>query len=155
MSIGCAITNDLINQLSLLNSAVVLTMERIRGGGGGWIQDCSNLSERKLDGKYSRNEHVQAEYIGQLIEVYETEKVYGTFINQFIEEDHPYSDDPLYDLDMASLGIVKVCPVYSDQPKSERTWLPKKAFYEVVNSFLDIRIMNSTVVLFQSHFRLL
>ncbi|MFA9455182.1 type II CAAX prenyl endopeptidase Rce1 family protein [Halalkalibacter sp. AB-rgal2] len=103
----------------------------LRGGEGGWIQDWSNLSERKLDGEYMRDEQVQANYIGQLIEVFETENVYGAFINQFIEEDHPYSDEALYDLDMASLGIVKACP----QTTNERGWIAKKAFYEIANRY--------------------
>jgi membrane protease YdiL (CAAX protease family) len=107
----------------------------LKGGEGGWIQDWSNLNERKLDGNYTRNEQIQADYIGQLIEVFESENIYGAFINQFIEEDHPYSVEALYDLDMASLGIVKACPVDSEQATDEKGWLPKKAFYEVANRY--------------------
>ncbi|MFA1821010.1 type II CAAX prenyl endopeptidase Rce1 family protein [Virgibacillus oceani] len=102
----------------------------LKGGEGGWIQDWSNLNERILDGRYTRNEQVQADYIGQLVEVFERENIYGAFINQFIEEDHPYSEEALYDLDMASLGIVKACPNKTAQTTDKRGWLPKKAFYE-------------------------
>jgi cobyric acid synthase len=107
----------------------------LKGGEGGWIQDWNNLNERKLDGKYTRNEQVQADYIGQLIEVFERENIYGAFINQFIEEDHPYSEEALYDLDMASLGIVKAFQIDSDETTDERGWVPKKAFYEAANRY--------------------
>lgn len=106
-----------------------------KGGSGADVQDWKDINHRKLDGIYTRNEQVQADYIGSLINLYEEEGLYGAFVCMFIEGDAPYSEDPLYDLDMASFGIVKPYPLESGKSADEGHWQRKQAFYEIAQRY--------------------
>jgi hypothetical protein len=72
-----------------------------------------------------RDEHTQAAYLGDLIELYAGRGVHGCFVFTFAMADFPHRADPRYDLDMAGFGLVKVSP---DDPSQ---WAPKAAFHEV------------------------
>ncbi|ABR47730.1 Abortive infection protein [Alkaliphilus metalliredigens QYMF] len=106
-----------------------------KGGSGADIQDWKDINHRKLDAIYTRNEQVQADYIGSLINLYEEEGLYGAFVCMFIEGDAPYSEEPLYDLDMASFGIVKPYPLESGKSADEGHWQRKQAFYEIAQRY--------------------
>ncbi|TCK92564.1 membrane protease YdiL (CAAX protease family) [Natranaerovirga hydrolytica] len=106
-----------------------------KGASGADIQDWMEINHRKLDGIYTRNEQVQADYIGSLINLYEQEGLYGAFVCMFIEGDSPYSEDPLYDLDRASFGIVKPYPLESGKLADEGYWQRKQAFYEIAQRY--------------------
>lgn len=89
-----------------------------------------------LNGDYVRSEDVQAETIGELLDVYEAEEVHGAFVFTFVEVGQTYSPDPLYDLDMASFGIVKVFPASTGQGYEETGyWEPKLAFGTIAERF--------------------
>ncbi|HLV10254.1 MAG TPA: hypothetical protein VKY40_08600, partial [Halanaerobiales bacterium] len=115
----------------------------LKGGNGASIQDWSDLNNRKLNGLYNRNEKVQAEYIGKLIEIFEVEDVYGAYVCMFIEGDLAYSEDPLYDLDMASFGIVRPYPVGSGKPADDGYWEPKLAFHEIAKRYAFGKVEDS------------
>ena len=76
-----------------------------------------------------RDEQVQARYIGELLDVFEAERVHGAFVYDFIESDNPYSPDPRYDLDMAGFGLVTTYPSGSERAY-DRTghFTPKAGF---------------------------
>lgn len=112
----------------------------LKGGNGASIQDWSDLNNRKLKGHYIRNEKIQADYIGKLIDIFEIEGLFGAYVCMFIEGDLPYSDDPIYDLDMASFGIVKPYPVESGKSADDGYWEPKLAFYEIAKKYKKHRI---------------
>jgi len=89
-----------------------------------------------LNGDYVRSEQVQAETIGELLDVFEAEKVHGAFVYTFVEVGQTYSPDARYDLDMASFGIVKTLPEDSGQGYEETGyWEPKQAFRTVGERF--------------------
>ena len=89
-----------------------------------------------LNGDYVRSEEVQAETIGELLEIYEAEGVHGAFVFTFVEVGQTYSPDPLYDLDMASFGIVKFLPEDTGQGYEETGyWEPKLAFATIAARF--------------------
>jgi hypothetical protein len=95
----------------------------VRGGG---IIDW-DVDPAEIDGDYERSETEQAETLIELLDIFEEEELAGAFVYTFIE-DLTYSDDPTFDLDMASFGIVKVMP--EDQRGDDETdyWQPKEAF---------------------------
>jgi len=84
----------------------------------------------KLNGEYIRDEHEQATYLRELLEVFAAEGVDTAFVYTFARYDFPHRDQPLVDIDIASAGIVKVLDGrrarqgrYRDMP-----WEPKAAF---------------------------
>lgn len=84
----------------------------------------------ELKGEFVRDEQVQADYLLELLRIFDDEKVLGAFVFTFILENYKYNTDPKHDLDMASYGIVKALRKseggYKDLP-----WVPKKAFFDV------------------------
>ena len=84
----------------------------------------------KLNGEYVRDEHEQAAYLRELLEIFAAEGVDAAFVYTFARYDFPHRDRPLVDIDIASAGIVKVLDGqrarqgrYRDMP-----WEPKAAF---------------------------
>lgn len=107
-----------------------------KGGSGDNIVDWYNMFLPKLKSKaFIRDEKIQADYLAELISIYLNENIYGAFVFQFIEPSYTYSDDPLYDLDMASYAIVK-----SFKDKDAGYWETKMAFEEIARQYklLDV-----------------
>lgn len=50
---------------------------------------------------------MQANYLIELLDIYNTEKVEGAFVITFVSPTYPYSQTPLFDLDMASYSVVR------------------------------------------------
>lgn len=96
-----------------------------------WTVDPPTIPDRLV-----RDEQVQARYIDELLDIFETEKVDGAFVYDFIEPDSPYRPDPRHDLDMASFGVVKCYPTDSDLAY-DRTghFEPKAAFDTIARHF--------------------
>ncbi|WP_328471197.1 hypothetical protein OHA21_06615 [Actinoplanes sp. NBC_00393] len=95
-----------------------------KGGGGFLIVKWGDPPTIKPG--YRRDEQVQADYIGELRGIYAREGVDAAFVFAFSEPSNPYREDPTYDLDMASYGIVKVVrPATADDAE---VWEPKAAF---------------------------
>ena len=74
---------------------------------------------------HPRDEAVQADYLGELIDLYAATGVAGCFVFTFSMADYPRSDDPRLDLDRAGFGVVAVTEA---DPGS---WVPKQAFHTV------------------------
>jgi hypothetical protein len=55
-----------------------------------------------------RDEQEQADYIRELLDVYDEGGVDAAFVNTFARRDLPTSSDPDRDFDKASYGIVKI-----------------------------------------------
>jgi hypothetical protein len=104
-----------------------------KGPAGEDIVDWSTPTPQ-LNGMYTRNERVQAQYIADLIRLYESENIYGAFVFEFIEPAYPHSADPRRDLDMASFGIVKAHPNSAGKHGAPH-WEPKMAFHEIARLY--------------------
>jgi hypothetical protein len=81
-------------------------------GGMGWAIvdfDIAELGKRppQLKGHYVRDEAEQAQELTDLLTIFDDAGVDGTFVFTFVAPTSPYSDDPKYDLDMASYSLVK------------------------------------------------
>ena len=105
-------------------------------GAAGWgIVDTSN-ARRKIKGGFLRSEDTQARYLTELLDMFLQEPIEGSFVFNFASYNLPTDENPEFDLDMASYGIVKVLPdgekgaTYQDMP-----WEPKKAFRMVAEQY--------------------
>ena len=89
-----------------------------------------------LKGDYIRDEGWQARKLVEQLSILDAAGVDGAFIFQFISQITPYSDNPRFDLDMASSSLVK----YFDDGKHgatypDMTWEPKESFRAVANYY--------------------
>ena len=108
---------------------------REKGGAGADVLDWSDLDDRRVRGGYVRDERVQADYIDELLDVFETEDVHGAFVCMFIEGDCRYSPDPTRDCDMASFGIVRPPSLESGLSPDDGHWEPKAAFHTLAERY--------------------
>ncbi|MFF1672309.1 type II CAAX prenyl endopeptidase Rce1 family protein [Nocardiopsis flavescens] len=108
---------------------------REAGGSGADILDWSDPDDRRVRPGHPRNETVQADVLGELLDVYETEEVHGAFVCVFIEGDCRYSEDPERDQDKASFGIVRAPSLESGLSPDDGHWEPKEAFHLLARRF--------------------
>lgn len=86
----------------------------------------------RLKGAYVRDEGLQARELVETLRILDGAGVDGAFVSSFVDGwSSPYSEDPLYDLDMSGMGLVKTYArghgtTYPDMP-----WEPKEAFRAV------------------------
>ena len=73
----------------------------------------------------------------ELLEVFQAEGVEGAFVFTFVSPSYPSSDDPLYDLDMASYSIVKTLPNHTGTTYKGLPWEPKESFARVARAYQE------------------
>lgn len=78
---------------------------------------------------HRRDEATQATYLGELIDLYDAAGVHGCFVYTYAMADFPHWSDPLFDLDMAGFGVVKI-PAH-DLTRRE----PKQSFAVVARKY--------------------
>ncbi|WP_040793696.1 hypothetical protein [Nocardia paucivorans] len=93
----------------------------------------------RLNGNYVRDEAGQAAYLAELLEIFDTEGVDSAFVFLFALHNHPHrpTGDPRDDLDLASLGIVKVLEDRHGDTYPDMAWEPKMAFTAVAEHYRD------------------
>jgi hypothetical protein len=115
-----------------------------RGAGdrGGRVMEIIEYDEGtgapvRLDGQYVRDESGQADYLRELLEIFDTEGVDAAFVFLFALCNFPHrpDGDPRLDLDMASLGIVKMLEDRTGDTYPSLDWEPKAAFTAVAESY--------------------
>jgi hypothetical protein len=91
----------------------------------------------RLTGQYVRDEAGQAAYLRELLEIFDTEGVDGAFVFLFALCNFPHrpDGDPRLDLDMASLGIVKMLEGGGGDAYPGLDWEPKAAFTAVAECY--------------------
>jgi hypothetical protein len=92
---------------------------------------------RRLDTRYERDEAGQAAYIGELLEIFDSEGVDSAFVHLFALYNLPHrpDGDPRDDLDLASLGIVKVLDGHNGDTYPDMPWEPKAAFTTIAERY--------------------
>jgi hypothetical protein len=98
-------------------------------GGAGWAITEFRNGRMIIKGQPVRDEDVQSEYIIDLLDIFRSEQVYAAFVFTFINPRYKFNTNPLYDLDMASYGIVKPVDETNQDSYKGLPWIPKKAFY--------------------------
>lgn len=91
----------------------------------------------RLDGEYQRDEAGQAAYLRELLEIFDDEGVDSAFVFLFALYSLPHrpTGDPRDDLDLASLGIVKVLDGHNGVAYPDMPWEPKDAFAAVADHY--------------------
>jgi len=89
----------------------------------------------RLNGEYVRDEAEQANYLCELLEVFEAEGVDSAFVYTFARYDLPHREDPRADLDLASRGVVKVLEGRRGQRYVDMPWEPKAAFAALASHY--------------------
>ncbi|MGN7824004.1 hypothetical protein ACTJJB_28020 [Chitinophaga sp. 22536] len=84
-----------------------------------------------LNGDHIRDETEQAAHIKELFGIFAAENVAAVFLCTFAQYNLPHRQDPAYDLDMASYGIVKVLEQATGQTYPGLPWEPKAAFHAI------------------------
>ncbi|UUZ78787.1 hypothetical protein LJK88_26245 [Paenibacillus sp. P26] len=89
---------------------------------GAWSFEIIDWNQPRppIKGNYTRDEGVQSDYIIELLTIFDEMDIFAAFVFEFIETQYPYDKNLIYDLDMASFGLVKV--------HSDGKWEPKKSF---------------------------
>ncbi|WP_431040810.1 abortive phage infection protein [Streptomyces sp. P1-3] len=99
-----------------------------KGGDGDAIVDW-NKPHPEVLGNPVRSEAEQARHIVELLDIFESQRIYAASVYAFIEPVAAYSPDPRYDLDMGSFGIVKAIRKDHENSASPYHWEPKHAFH--------------------------
>ncbi|MEU9186172.1 abortive phage infection protein [Streptomyces sp. NPDC048484] len=105
-------------------------------GGMGWDIVDYGRTPPEIKGNPVRSERVQAAYLTDLLDVFESMNLYAAMAFEFVTADAPHRpDNPRYDLDMASYAIVKPLKDRPDDPDSAWHWEPKQAFRALARQF--------------------
>jgi hypothetical protein len=126
------------------------------GGRGFAILDISspgrNSTPSRLNGRYVRDETEQARELTEMLSIFDAAGVDATFVMTFVAALNPTSDDPVYDLDMASYSLVKsfggrLGPFGTAHPQApwdrsrlgttypDMPWEPKQSFQAVAEFY--------------------
>ncbi|MBB5790284.1 hypothetical protein [Jiangella mangrovi] len=91
----------------------------------------------RLTGDHERDETGQAAYLSELLEIFDSEGVDSAFVFLFALHNLPHRPDgpAREDLDLASLGIVKVLEGRNGTTYPDLPWEPKAAFAAVADSY--------------------
>ncbi len=100
-------------------------------GGAGWAITEVKDGRQIIKGDFVRDETVQANYIEELLKLFEKEPVHAAFVFTFINPVYKFNPDPRFDLDMASYGLVKPVDAPVDQCYNGLSWIPKEAFHRL------------------------
>ena len=103
------------------------------GGSGFTVVDWS-ADVPVIPDELVRDEQVQADYIAELLDVFEAERVHGAFVYDFIEPDSPYSSDPHYDFDMAGFAVVRCYGSDAERAYERDGYFEPKAAFDVIAS---------------------
>ncbi len=98
-----------------------------------------NKPRPRLKKAYQRDEGVQSDYLIELLNIYSAENVYAAFIYTYVARKAAYDADPLFDLDMANFGLVKVLPSNDNNGEAPFSLEKKKSFIEVSRFYSFLR----------------
>jgi hypothetical protein len=105
-------------------------------GAMGWAIADWKKERPELKADFTRDEQVQADYLVELLAIFNNENIAGAFVFTFIMYNYVYSDNPRHDMDMASFGIVRSMADKSQGSYKDLPWLPKQAFRRLGDFYL-------------------
>jgi hypothetical protein len=108
-----------------------------KGGRGDLIVEYNGDGGPRLIGDHVRDEHEQAEYLRELLDIFAAEGIDSVFVNTFARYDLPHRDNPREDLDLASYGIVAVLEDRLGHTYPGMPWEPKAAFTALADHYRD------------------
>jgi hypothetical protein len=90
-----------------------------------------------IKGDYQRDEGEQVRYLRELLEIFEQEGLHSAFWFNFAGYHLPHRDDPRYDLDLASYGVVKVLEHGTGRECPDMGWEPKEVFHALAAAYAE------------------
>ena len=108
-------------------------------GAMGWAIVDRNAHPPRLTEQVIRDEHVQVDYLRDVLKSLDEEGVDGSFWFTFASYGNPFHPDPIYDLDCASYGVVKVLDDRTGETYPGLPWEPKPSFYALAESYASSR----------------
>lgn len=109
-----------------------------RGAMGWAIVDRSSQPPR-LTEQVIRDEQVQVDYLVEVLDSLNEEKVDGAFWFTFASYGYPSHSDPRYDLDCASYGLVKILDGEMGQTYPDMPWEPKRSFFALADYYASTK----------------
>ncbi|KUF18935.1 hypothetical protein [Streptomyces silvensis] len=106
-----------------------------QAGGMGWDVVDYDKPEPEIRPGVRRSERVQAQYLTEVLDVYERMDLHAAMVYQFVTPDAPHRRERRHDLDIASYGLVKPRWRTEDDPTSRWYWEPKESFHAVARHF--------------------
>ena len=105
-------------------------------GGMGWDVVDYDKDPQEIKGHLVRSERTQAAYLVDQLSVFESMDLYAAMAFEFVTPDAPHrTDNPRYDLDMASYSITRTIKDRPDDPRSGWHWEPKEAFHALARQY--------------------
>ncbi|MDQ0202078.1 hypothetical protein [Neobacillus ginsengisoli] len=101
------------------------------GARGMFIVEWDGARAVRLTGSYERDESEQSQYFIDSVNVFEEAGVDTAFWCTFASHNLPYDEDPNYDFDRASYGIVRVLQESHGTTYPDLPWEPKEVFYTI------------------------
>ena len=102
----------------------------------GWAIVDWKKEKPELKGDYTRSESTQSKNILELLNIFEKEKVYATFVFTFVTYNYVHHENYRYDIDMASFGIVKSL-ANGQYGYKQVPWIPKQSFFDIGKFYAD------------------
>ncbi|MGI5186161.1 abortive infection protein [Dactylosporangium sp. CA-152071] len=84
---------------------------------------------------YVRNEQAQADFHRRMLAMFEDLGIHSVGIAEFIHPTHPHSEDPRYDLDIASWALTRTVRENFSDWASPYRWEPKEAYFAIGEYF--------------------
>lgn len=100
-----------------------------RRGGGAWMAVDFDAAPQVVKPGYRRDEMVQANLLGELLDLFVDAGIHGAYVFDFMQPAFPHAADPRADLDMAAYGLVKIHPI---EPGDTSIVWERKAGFDAV-----------------------
>lgn len=104
-------------------------------GAMGWAIVDRKVHPPRLTEQVIRDEQVQVDYLVEVLRSLDEEKVDGAFWFTFASYGYPFHPGPLYDLDCASYGVVKVLDGRTGETYPDLPWEPKSSFFALAEYY--------------------
>lgn len=98
-------------------------------GSMGWDVVNRESTPPTLKENLLRNEHEQAQYVNDLLDIFREEGIETAFVFTFASYSYPHSPDPLYDLDLAAYGLFSCLRSGTGTTYPDMKWEPKEVFH--------------------------
>jgi hypothetical protein len=90
---------------------------------------------RLQPGNWVRDEDLQARELTETLAILDRVGIDGAFVNTFVEPASPFDEEPVHDLDMSALSLVKSYERRHGTTYPDMTWEPKKSFKAVADFY--------------------
>jgi hypothetical protein len=103
--------------------------------GDGWNIIDYTKTPPQISGNRVRDEQVQADYLVEMLEIFDSLELEGAYVYTFISPDAPHTPDPRYDQDLASFSVTKTILDDPEDPASPYRWEPKQGFHALADYY--------------------